>query len=155
MEPYIEWYEDSRQIFFRLEYSPIKNQEITIDNNYIYIYFEIGDTETIIFKKQLVLNAEIIKEKSSYKLIKDQNNISKISFTLEKKYNISWENLSKEKDNKIKIDWANWNYNDVDNYNVFEIPNISHNSNKNSLIQHFNISDSNSGSDSDSGSDFE
>jgi len=149
MEPYIEWYEDSRQIFFRLEYSPIKNHEITIDNNSIDIYFEIGDTETIIFKKHLVLNAEIIKEKSSYKLIKDQNNISKISFTLEKKYNISWENLSKEKDNKIKIDWANWKY--IDDSDVFEIPNLSHNLNKNSLIDQFNLSDS----DSDSGPDFE
>lgn len=149
MEPYIEWYEDSRQIFFRLEYSPIKNYEITIDNNSIDIYFEIGDTETLIFKKHLVLNAEIIKEKSSYKLIKDQNNISKISFTLEKKYNISWENLSKEKDNKIKIDWANWKY--TDDSDVFEIPNLSHNLNKNSLIEQFNLSDS----DSDSGPDFE
>lgn len=145
MEPYIEWYEDSRQIFFRLDYSPIKNYEITIDNNSIDIYFEIGDTETLIFKKHLVLNAEIIKEKSSYKLIKDQHNISKIIFTLDKKYNISWENLSKEKDNKIKIDWANWKY--IDDSDVFEIPNLSHNLNKNNLIDQFNLSDSDSGPD--------
>ena len=144
MEPYIEWYEDSRQIFFRLEYSPIKNYEITIDNNSIDIYFEIGDTETLIFKKHLVLNAEIIKDKSSYKFIKDQNNISKISFTLEKKYNISWENLSKEKDNKIKIDWANWKYIEDEPDNCMFIPKLQ---TKDTITNKFELSSSDNDSD--------
>ena len=141
MEPFIEWYEAYKNIHFKLDYSPITKHEINIHEDSIDIYFEIGNDEKIIFEKKIVLNAMINKEKSFYEVKGQQNTNNKIIFTLEKKFNLPWNNLSKEKDNKIKIDWANWKYIEDEPDNSIFIPKLQ---TKDTISNHFELSDSDS-----------
>ena len=70
---------------------------------------------------------------------------NKLEITLEKSINVSWKQLTTQKDNKIKIDWSNWTFIDDPPDNLFEIPNLSNTTNTCStetLINSIELSDS-------------
>ena len=141
MEPFILWYEKHDKIILVLEYDPIKNTDIVFKPQSITISFDIGDKTIIHFHKELELFSYIDTVNSNF--IEKRN---KIVITLDKSINVSWNQLSKHKDNKIKIDWENWTFIDDPPNNLFEIPNLLNTANTSesteSLINSIELSDS-------------
>jgi len=141
MEPFILWYEKHDKIVLVFDYAPIKNTNVVFNPKSITVSFDIGDNKVIHFHKELKLFSYIDIVKSSF-----FEKSNKLEITLEKSINVSWRQLTTQKDNKVKIDWVNWTFIDEPPDNLFEIPslsntaNISH-SNEN-LINSIELSDS-------------
>ena len=133
MENYIKWYENDNKIIITIDTNDT-NDNTNIENDLVIFYDDYIDIkfESIInnskqeFRKNLILY-DLIDTKKSYTKM-----TNKLQIFLIKNVNISWPSLTKEKDDRIKIDWANWKYIDDEPDHMFNISNSNSNFNFNS-----------------------
>jgi hypothetical protein len=99
--PSLSWYQDTENIYFKIEVQNIKNEVINIESN--KFSFKSGSPQYLI---DFDLFQEINTDESSY-VISEKF----IKVSLKKKESEKWPSLTKIKNlykNNIKIDWNSW-----------------------------------------------
>ena len=98
--PSILWAQDRTHLLITIEINNFKNQDITFDSDNINL---MGLSDNREYNILIDLHSNIVGEGSSWSIKKN-----KVELKVEKRKNIYWQKLTKNKQNNIRIDWQKW-----------------------------------------------